>query len=258
MKYMGSKSRIVKRIAPIIQKCIDDNNIVDYIEPFVGGGNVIDHISCRRRVGYDKNEYVIELFNYLQGGGKLIDECPRSLYDSVKQEYIAGSDKYDKWMTANVGFLASYNGKWFDGGYAHPVYEHTKTGDRYRDYYQEAKRNIEKQVGKLLDVKFVSCDYTDLDLSQVTNAMIYCDPPYSNTTKYKNAEEFDYEEFWETMRQWSKRNFVLISEQSAPEDFSCIWSADVFRSIGIGSFVATEKLFTHNDGIYIRYTQDGV
>ena len=27
MKYMGSKSRIAKDIVPIIQKCIDDNNI---------------------------------------------------------------------------------------------------------------------------------------------------------------------------------------------------------------------------------------
>ena len=27
MNYMGSKSRIAKYIVPIIQKCIDDNNI---------------------------------------------------------------------------------------------------------------------------------------------------------------------------------------------------------------------------------------
>lgn len=32
MKYMGSKSRIAKDIVPIIQKCIDDNNIETYIE----------------------------------------------------------------------------------------------------------------------------------------------------------------------------------------------------------------------------------
>lgn len=38
MKYMGSKSRIAKYIVPIIQKCIDDNGLEYYIEPFVGGG----------------------------------------------------------------------------------------------------------------------------------------------------------------------------------------------------------------------------
>ena len=44
MKYMGSKSRIAKDIVPIIQKCINDNNIQVYIEPFVGGANIIDKI----------------------------------------------------------------------------------------------------------------------------------------------------------------------------------------------------------------------
>lgn len=38
MKYLGSKSRIAKYIVPIIQKCIDENNITEYYEPFVGGG----------------------------------------------------------------------------------------------------------------------------------------------------------------------------------------------------------------------------
>ena len=37
MKYLGSKSRIARYIAPIIQDCIDTNNISTYIEPFVGG-----------------------------------------------------------------------------------------------------------------------------------------------------------------------------------------------------------------------------
>lgn len=37
MKYMGSKSRVAKYIVPILQRCIDDNNITTYIEPFSGG-----------------------------------------------------------------------------------------------------------------------------------------------------------------------------------------------------------------------------
>lgn len=38
MKYVGSKARLVKYIAPIIQSYIDENNIEKYWEPFVGGG----------------------------------------------------------------------------------------------------------------------------------------------------------------------------------------------------------------------------
>ena len=37
IKYVGSKNRIAKFIVPIIQSIIDEHNIVDYVEPFVGG-----------------------------------------------------------------------------------------------------------------------------------------------------------------------------------------------------------------------------
>lgn len=55
MKYMGSKSRIAKYIVPILQECIDSNHVTTYIEPFVGGGNVIDKIRCHERIGSDIN-----------------------------------------------------------------------------------------------------------------------------------------------------------------------------------------------------------
>lgn len=61
MKYMGSKSRITKDLAPIIQKVIDDNLISCYIEPFVGGSNMIEKINCNKKIGSDSNNYLIEL-----------------------------------------------------------------------------------------------------------------------------------------------------------------------------------------------------
>lgn len=38
MKYVGSKARLVKYIAPIIQSYIDENNIEKYWEPFCRRG----------------------------------------------------------------------------------------------------------------------------------------------------------------------------------------------------------------------------
>jgi len=35
--------------------------------------------------------------------------------------------------------------------------------------------------------------------------------------------EFDHAEFWQTMREWSKANTVLISEYTAPPDFVPVW-----------------------------------
>lgn len=50
MKYMGSKSRIKKHIVPILQSLINTNGIETYIEPFVGGANIIDSIDCPNRI----------------------------------------------------------------------------------------------------------------------------------------------------------------------------------------------------------------
>ena len=61
MKYMGSKSRIAKHIVPIIQNYINENGIEKYVEPFVGGANVIDKVQCKEKYGFDKNKYLIAL-----------------------------------------------------------------------------------------------------------------------------------------------------------------------------------------------------
>lgn len=84
--------------------------------------------------------------------------------------------------------------------------------------------------------------------------MIYCDPPYANTKQFANSHNFDHNEFWEVMRQWSINNYVLISELSAPDDFVCIWQKDVQRSIKVNDnkMRAVEKLFVYKDGLYMK------
>ena len=254
MVYMGSKSRIAKDIVPIIQKCIDDNHIETYIEPFVGGCNVIDKVRCSERIGNDKNKYLIALLAHLQNYGVLLDEVPRDLYSQVRSDYNDGTSdtKYEDWYVGNVGFLASYNGRWFDGGYAKPGYEMTKSGLRYRDYYQEAKNNILSQVDRLKDVTLSCEDYQDLPYFE--NDMIYCDPPYQNTKQYANSADFNYEEFWNWVRNISKTCYVLVSEINAPDDFMCVWEKSVSRSIkSADKSKAIEKLFIYKDGKYAEY-----
>ena len=45
---MGSKNRLSKYLAPIIQSYITDET-KGYLEPFVGGANMIDKIKCNNR-----------------------------------------------------------------------------------------------------------------------------------------------------------------------------------------------------------------
>lgn len=244
MKYMGSKSRIAKHIVPIIQKYIDDNNIKLYVEPFVGGANVIDKIKCERKVGYDLNKYLIALLRHVKNDGKLYDEVTKEFYDKARESFKSGDTKeFEDWQIGNIGFLASYNGRFFDGGYAKSGYEKTKNGMRLRDYYRESKDNILKQSKSLKDIDFRVCDYSGII---VCKALIYCDPPYENTKKYRNAKDFNYEKFWNIVRYWSTNNIVIVSELEAPNDFKCIWEQEVSRSIkSKDKSKATEKLFIY-------------
>lgn len=231
---MGSKSRISKHIVPIIQSELDKNKIINYIEPFCGGLNIIDKIKCKNKYAIDSNKYLIALFMHIKNGNSLLDEVPKELYSDVRMNI----DKYEDWYVGNVGFLASYNGRFFDGGYAGIV--HTKA-NTIRDYYDESRRNLLKQIAAINDMKFYCKDYTSLN---PRNALIYSDPPYQGVKQYGNSKNFNHEEFWNTMRNWSKTNIVLISEQSAPNDFECIWEQEITRTIDNNKRVkSTEKLF---------------
>ena len=157
IKYMGSKSRIAKYIAPIIQNYIDKSGAKFYVEPFCGGCNVIDKINCKVKIATDYNKYLIALLKRVQENKPLLTEVSRELYNDVRSNQNSG--KYEDWFVGNVGFLASYNGRWFDGGYAPSGYEKTKNGERYRDYYKEAKNNLLKQSENLQGIKFKCCDY---------------------------------------------------------------------------------------------------
>lgn len=55
MKYVGSKNKLSKELVPIIQSYIT-NDTKGYLEPFVGGANMIDKIKCRQKIGCDIHE----------------------------------------------------------------------------------------------------------------------------------------------------------------------------------------------------------
>lgn len=250
MKYMGSKSRIAKYIVPIIQKYIDENDINTYIEPFVGGANVIDKIKCKNKIGSDLNKYLIALLNRVKGDLPLYNEISKDLYDKARNSFNNGdTSKFEDWQIGNIGFLASYNGRWFDGGYAKTGYEKTKTGTRLRNYYDESKRNLLTQAN---NIEFKNCIFKCVDYKKykdlnISNTVIYIDPPYEGTKQYLNSLSFDYNEFWQWCRDMSKNNIVIISELGAPDDFKCIWEQNVSRSIKANDKrKATEKLFIYN------------
>lgn len=236
LKYMGSKARLAKEIAPIINKLIKENNIKTYIEPFVGGANMIEHIICERKIGIDNNEFLIAMWKALQQGWTPPEEISYDTYNQIKNN----KNNYPKELVAIAGFVATYNAKWF-GGYAGIV--NTKIGT-IRNYYDEARRNILKQIPKLLDVQFIHGDYRNL--KNIHSTLIYCDPPYESTTKYK--DDFNHNEYWDWCRNIAKNNILLASEYNAPEDFNCIYAKELTTTLDKNSRKKdVEKLFMYGN-----------
>lgn len=115
---------------------------------------------------------MVALLKRVQNKENLYEEVSKELYDAVRTSFNNKDNAYADWEYGNIGFLASYNGRFFDGGYAKPVYEKLKNGgQRYRDYYREAKDKILSQ--NLEDIIFINDDYRNL---KTTNSVIYCDP----------------------------------------------------------------------------------
>ena len=199
MQYFGGKAKIAKYIVPYLEGVRKENQI--FVEPFVGGANIVSQMSGKRKA-YDFNEYLIEMYKGVQNGYELPDSLTEEEY-----KYIREHKDEDKVLTGFVGFGCSFAGKWF-GGYARNKQNH--------NYCKASKNSLMKKMSTMIDVEFDWRDYKSLFLK---GCLIYCDPPYANTTKYTGVPDFDSEEFWNIMRAWSKDNDVYISEYEAPDDF---------------------------------------
>ena len=88
MKYIGSKNRLSKELAPIIQGYITEDT-VGYLEPFVGGANMIDKIQCNNKIGCDIHEELIELLKYAQNN---YDNIPDTI---TEEEYYKVKNNKD-------------------------------------------------------------------------------------------------------------------------------------------------------------------
>jgi len=227
MKYMGSKARIAKHILPIMLAECEKHGITTWVEPFIGGANMIDKVpDTFERIGYDLNDHVIHA---------LIDvrDRPNDLFDIFSKE-LRDVHKKDKAKTLySHACIATSFGSDLKGGYARG-----KSSDGSpRNYLAEAKRNALKQSPKIQKVDFICDSYENLSFE---NCLVYADPPYQGTTGYITGA-FDHDKFFEWCREQAKKNVVFVSEYNAPEDFECVWQGEIKTN-----FSSTRKKATHN------------
>jgi DNA adenine methylase len=230
MNYQGSKRRIAKQI---IDKCIEfapDPRI--WIEPFVGGANVIDKVSANyTRVGYDLSQPLITLFLAFKAGWLPPDAVSEKEYLDIRDN----PQNYSEELYAFVGFTCSWGGKWW-GGYA-------RSGNR--NFAREGRDNLLKQLSKLDGIELLCADYCNIELPEEP-AIIYCDPPYKNTLNYNSTKsKFNSDEFWAWAAQCTADgHYVFVSEYEAPDDWETVLEIPIKSVMRLGkSKTAIEKLF---------------
>ncbi|REF27185.1 DNA adenine methylase [Xenorhabdus cabanillasii] len=230
---MGSKSRIAKFIAPFILERMTTDTV--YVEPFAGGMNMVSDINTQHTgpvIAADNHEYLMAMWRALLAGWQPPGTISRAQYHEIKNNKTEIPH-----LTGWAGFNCSYAGRWFNG-----YVGVTQTQSRIRDHQLEARNNIQRQLTQLDGVILQCCDYRELNIPN--GAVVYCDPPYANTTGYHNA--FDSIEFWDWVRELSRRCTVFVSEYTAPDDFDCIWSREVVSGISGTKTTSIESLFMMN------------
>lgn len=254
MVYMGSKRKYTKYIIPIIQDYIEKNNISTFIDCFVGGANIIDKIDCNVKIGNDLSPSLIALHQQAQiDFSKIPTSGNREFWDSAYSEW----KNIKKFMNENNGeipsFLSmnlsdigaiewygSFSNGGFPRGYAKP------SGGR--DYYKEAYKNHMKQVNenKYKDIIFIQGDYRNIlnVIDKNANVLLYCDSPYKGTKPYGINNKFNFEEYYDWLRNVSTIFPIFISEQNMPNDFNIVWEKEAARTCGKdNNFKACEKLY---------------
>ena len=237
MKYMGSKNRIAKHLLPIM---LENRNGRTWVEPFVGGANMIDKVDGKR-IGADLNKYLIDFFNEFKNGWTPPEHVTKEEYYDIKE-----NKENDTKMTLWAGICCSYGGKWF-GGWINDYKENRRLKNgRLPNHQKESRNGVLKQLPKIQGVEFIHSSYQNLQIP--SNSLIYCDPPYEGTTKYKDG--FSHAEFWEWCRTKTKEGHqVFISEYNAPSDFKSIYSKEVNSSLtkdsNTGNIKKTDKLFVY-------------
>ena len=224
--YHGGKSKLGKQISQhinfVCQMLREEQGmtIKGYCEPFCGMAGVYQHIpalfedSCKKltyKAG-DTNESVIKMWQRAQKGWK-----PPTI--STQEEYDRLKDAAPSALKGYIGHQYSFGGQ-FLMGYA-PKYGKTVDSSKASSRVQ----NISKI---LQDVKFTHGDYTQF--STLKGYVIYCDPPYENTSqRYKNTKDkysFNTEDFFEWCRVMVRnKNVIFLSSYQAPKDFIEIMSS---------------------------------
>lgn len=221
MRYFGGKQRISKDIVTILENIRRGGQ--PYLEPFLGGGSVFT-LMGNPKIGSDVIPELIEFWQAIQNGWVPPSNVSREEYQAAKDGLITGP------LRAFMGFGCSFGGKWF-GGYA---------ATEGRNYATNAKNSTLRKKAGFEGAEIILKDFFTWDVS---DHLIYCDPPYAGKTLPGIRNNFDTGLFWDHVRYLSENNTVVVSEVTAPDDFVRIWERSVKTDMQQANRKRVECLF---------------
>ncbi|MDO5647354.1 DNA adenine methylase [Paracoccus sp. (in: a-proteobacteria)] len=233
MKYLGSKARISDQIVKIVQAERRPGQV--YVEPFLGGANVIHKVSGERIAG-DLSPYVATLWNAVANGWTPPQVVTESVYAKLKR------DRWEDPLTAYAGFAMSFGGKFF-GGYRRDKAGTKGCPENEKTQSRRSYNSMVKQASGMAGVRVFNCGYEDLPIP--ANSLIYCDPPYAGTTGY-HVGPFDSAAFYKWAEdKVNEGHTVFVSEYTAPDHWDKVWEKPMNRTLcnNAGGRRGTERLF---------------
>ena len=234
MKYMGSKRRIVSEILPLMLANRKPGQT--FIDAFCGGCHVIEKVPGEyKRIANDNNRYLVAMLEALtETTWSPPTSISRDFYNDVRSSYYADDGRFSDALVGWVGYVASWNGRFFDGGYS-------GIGKNGRDYVAEQIRNIQAQLPSLKGIEWRYGSYDSIEIPP--ESLIYCDPPYLGCKTYPTSAHFDYEAFYDWCRdRAAEGHTVFVSEYQMPPDFICLWKKEIVNNLNKKR--PTERLYT--------------
>ena len=233
--YQGGKKRLGKKIYTVINildNYFNKDEKKPYFEPFVGMAGVLRHFgkdNNRDLYASDINEDLIIMWNELKKGWEPPKKCTKKKYERLKKSKKKSAER------AFVGTVASWGGNYFQN--------YRLDYNKEKDYVGEGYRGLMEIKPYILNVNFLQpSSYEEWNTHDF---IIYCDPPYKGNNLGKTFQNFDSNKFWNVMRKWSKNNLVIISENTAPDDFKRIWMKESVNVNKYGTKRYDDCLFIH-------------
>lgn len=244
MRYMGGKFRQSKAIVEVLRPYITPDTV--YVEPFCGGMWSAVRIAQELKPGTmilnDINKPLMLLWERcIDEGCDWLPVDPKEIEASYPK-YKVTQDENDP-LTAWYGIALSFGGKWFGG-----VARNNKGCQE--TMYEPERKSIYKKIDALRNATIeLHCGgYNSFYIPN--RAVVYCDPPYEGRTKAHHFDSFNYQKFWEWVRELSKRCTVFTSCFDCPADFETVyeWGDTVVRHLNSrGTDGTNERLVKYNE-----------